>query len=660
MNSVSLSLFQLEIKMQKNSLHLTLFTLIITLFLYSCQEKSESGFNPNLKGKQIAFMADVHLQDVHGTFEGTDYRGIKNPKSDEFVTIRTMNAQLRSTRLFNENYFAFIAALNDVVKRGVKYVVLPGDFSDDGQPVNVRGIKRILDEYRDKHGIKFIATTGNHDPCRPFDQDAGKKDFLGLGGKRQPIMSKESMYTPNPMNEHQVIVTPDIRNLGYDKIITLLGDYGFFPQENHLYWETPFSTYKEETYSYDKALKASILKQRNYPIPPNGISIPDVSYLVEPEEGLWFLAIDANVYIPKEKATIDSLNPENYKSPSIGYSNLLTHKKHLIKWIKKVTQRAEELGKVVIAFSHYPMVEFNDDATTNIENLLGKGAMQTHRVPPKEVAKLFADAGLKVHFGGHMHINDTGLGKSDSGNTLINVQIPSLAAYIPAYKLLTIQGQEKWEVETIVIDSVPDFKEFFSLYQMEYDFLQSVGAKNIWNKDILKTETYKEYTMFHLRELVRLRFLPKDWPSELREFLLRKTGKELLIWGNLSTEDKINYNTESLNDKEQKAVKIANSNNIRYSNLSNWNGANLVYDLYRLRSADKLAIIDITPERIHEYTVVLNAITQNQTQEENSIQKSLQELTTIFKRFLNGAPAGHFIIIPSKGVVQEANKNTPN
>ncbi len=72
-------------------------------------------------------------QDVFGDFQDTDYEGIRNPRNGKFVTIRTMEAQLNSTRIFNENYFAFLAALDDVARRKIKYVVLPGDFSDDGQ-----------------------------------------------------------------------------------------------------------------------------------------------------------------------------------------------------------------------------------------------------------------------------------------------------------------------------------------------------------------------------------------------------------------------------------------------------------------------------------------------------------------------------------------------
>lgn len=629
-----------------------LLTLVLAGTLISCQERPETNVTPQWTGKQIAFLADVHLQDVYGTFTDSDFRGLKAPKSGQYATIRTMQAQLHSTRLFNENYFAFIAALDDIVKRGIKYVVLPGDFSDDGQPLNVRGMKKILDAYSREHGISFIVTTGNHDPCHPYDREAGKKDFLGAGGKQQPIMSRAGMYSPDLTKEHPVVVTRDIRKLGYGEIITLLGDHGFFPKPDHLYWETPFSTYNYSSYSLEQARQASQLENRTYPILSDTLSMPDMSYLVEPEEGLWFVAIDANVYIPKENALSDPLNPTSYNSPSIGYRNMLTHKRHLVTWIEEITQRAEALGKVVIAFSHYPMIEFNDKATPNIQRLLGENGMQSHRVPPQEVAELVADAGLKVHFGGHMHINDTGVYESDEGNTLINVQIPSLAAYIPAYKLLTLHDQYQWEVETIVIDSVPDFNTFFGLYQMEYDFLVRTGQEPLWNKNVLQSQSYKDYTSRHLKELVRLRFLPNEWPEALQEFLLPKTGEELLLWAFLDPSAPSISPATQMEEATKRAMETAQRHNISFSNLSQWNGSDLVYDLYRLRSADRLAIADITQPRLEEYTVVLEAIAQSQARSGQVMTQNMAELQTIFSRFLHGAPAGHFILNRANGLIQ--------
>ncbi len=592
--------------------------LLVILLIGSNACEQNTQVNESI---QIAFLADVHLNDIYGEFQDNDYKGVVNPANGKFVIARTMEAQLNSTRIFNENYFAFLTALDDVVKRNIKFVVLPGDFSDDGQPFNVRGLKKILDSYSDKCGIKFIATTGNHDPVRPFAMDAGKKDFLGKGGKPQAIMSADGLHVPLSSEENSVVVTKDICRMGYKEVITTLGDFGFFPKKEDLYWETPFTSYTYNDYVFDKAFEQSSLNNRNYSIPPFNTSIPDVSYLVEPVRGVWFLAIDANVYVPNENAEADSLNPDNYEGASEGYSNVLTHKKHLVNWVKKVSAEADRLGKTLIVFSHYPMIDFNDDASMHIKNLIGERKMQLHRVPDEDVARTFAQAGIKLHFGGHMHINDTGIRKFDDGTGLVNVQIPSLAAYIPAYKILTVKNRNLMEVETVVIDSVPRFKELFPIYEQEYSYLKKVGAKDIWNKDILSATTYHEFTNWHLKELVRLRFLKKDWPAEFRDFLLNATGRELLNYTNSTAADS--------------------------SLFENWTGFDMIFDFYRLRSADKLAIKDIGVDRIKQYQIIIESLIHGKNDSNSlidEVQNDFYEFAAIFNHFLNGAPADHFQI----------------
>jgi hypothetical protein len=85
------------------------------------------------------------------------------------------------------------------------------------------------------------------------------------------------------------------------------------------------------------------IDQRTYEL--SGVRIPDVSYLVEPLADVWFLAIDANVYIPNEKAATDAENPSNYGNAGDGYSKVLTDKTHLVEWVKKVTADAKNLAK---------------------------------------------------------------------------------------------------------------------------------------------------------------------------------------------------------------------------------------------------------------------------------------------------------------------------
>ena len=436
-------------------------------------------------------------------------------------------------------------------------------------------------------------------------------------------MSKEGLYTPDE-NEPPVVITKDIQKSGYQSIITQLGDFGFFPKQTDIYWETPFTNYNYANYSFETAKEQSSLKGRKYSIIPD-VKVPDVSYLVEPEEGIWFLAIDANVYIPEQNNDNKPDSLVKYKSASIGYNNVLTHKKHLFSWVESVAQRAKQHHKKLVVFSHYPMIDFNDDASEHIKNLMGDGKMQLHRVPHESVAEKFAQAGIKLHFGGHLHINDTGV-RDYKDYGLVNVQIPSLAAYIPAYKIATYTNNSKVNIQTIKVGNVKRFNELFQLYQIEHDYLQSIGAKNIWDISILKVNNYKEYTQHHLKQLLKLRYLKKDWPQEIKNFLLKSTGYDIL--------KKAGY---SFSQDSSKMI----------SQFEKWNGEDLIYDFYRLRSADKLAIEDISLERIKQYELVLKVLLQNNqfnNNESDKLMQDLKEFALVFNCFLNGAPANNFSV----------------
>lgn len=587
--------------------------LVLLLSLNSCKSQQNAK-----KEIQIAFIADVHLQDIFAQFEDNDYKGIKNPKTGEYANIRTMNAQLHSTRIFNENYFAFLEALNDIVKRNIKEVVLPGDFSDDGQPVHVRGLRKILDEYSKKYGISFFVTTGNHDVVKPFSQDATKTDFLGKDGKEQVISSSKNNLNKS---ELEPIITSDIKNWGYKETIQEMRDFGFFPKKADLYWETPFSNYTYEQYNFEKAQKESALEKRTYLIKNTNLYLPDASYLVESVNGIWLLAIDANAYVPNEKLSGLPNNPNDFSGANTGYNNVLIYKSHLINWVKKVSAEAKQKGKILIAFSHYPMVEFNDDASPELKQLFGANKMQLQRVPNEEVAQQFADAGIQIHFGGHMHINDTGVRTTANGNTLFNIQTPSLAAYMPAYKILTIHSKTDFEVETIVIGKVPKFDILFPFYEEEYARLEKTKSKAIWNKEILKVKNYKEFTRWHLIELVRLRFLPEDFPADFLKSIEKRSGKDLL---------EINKNISEINEDLK-------TNSLSISDFESWNGFDMIFDFYRLKSADELAFSEIGKKKLKQYELICKQL-------KKSNDPKLILWGEIFWKTMNGEPSDHFRI----------------
>ena len=643
------------------------------------------GQNAPSDNFKIAFIADAHFHDVYASFQDSSFRGLTNNVTGKNATIRTMEAQLMSTRLFNENYFALYATLDDLVRKGIKYVGLVGDFSDDGQIVHLRKLQEILDFYVQKYGMRFFAVPGNHDPNRPEDYPGGKADFLGNGGMEQPVFSKElekQGRITNSRNRLPAIFTSEITPLGYEGIINIMKPYGFFPQKSYCYWATPYSTYDYNTYSYAKAIDESALQSRSYEICSEGTGgeykkpdysnctpVVDATYLVEPIKGIWLLAIDANVYVPDKDADMRSVKFKG--SGDAGYNQMISHKKHVIEWISEVVKKAEAEGKILITFSHFPMIDFYDRNTDILENVFGKGKLDIKRMPAEETMKTMARTGVRLNFGGHLHYNDTGVREYDN-EFLVNIQVPSLAAYIPGYKILTVRNKDVFEVETVEIGEVPGFKELFEHYRIEHQYRSEKDSLDNWNIKILESDNYIEYTDWHLSELVRKRFL-SQWQDELRGMLKILNGKDILVYtqldANVSMPDLelIKSNDVSRldpdilnawNNAEKNAEKLAENYQLRLDDFNQWSGFDLATDFYRIMNADELALKHIGKDRIKEYSVIYNNIRNKRVNNNERFWFYFSNLFVCLYNFSNAEPCNKFIIDFSEKKIVDLENNT--
>ncbi|MGH8085293.1 MAG: metallophosphoesterase [Lysobacter sp.] len=638
---------------------------------------------------QIAFMPDIHFHDVYAEFQDGSFPGVRNPRNGRNATIRTMQAQLTSTRLFNENYFAFIAALDDAVARGVKYIALPGDFSDDGQPVHMRGLVGILDDYSEKHGIEFFAAPGNHDPVRPFERPGGKDDYLGTDpvtgetGFPQPIYSRggnadcSAPYAGESARVGASYCTQEVRHLGYAGITKVLAKHGFMPKPQYLYYETPYSTYSYDDYNYRAALEQTAWANRQYEICQTFCkTVTDTSYVVEPVEGVWLVSLDANVYVPTGPGRNDFTGSGNQ-----GYNAMLRHKPHVVEWLRSVVTRGEARGKQVIAFSHFPMAEFYNGASDDIEALLGADAMQLVRRPAEDTARVLAETGLKVHVGGHMHFNDMAVRDYGRDTALFNIQAPSLAAYVPAYKLMTLDGTDQVEVETVRLDEVPRFDELFDLYRAEHAYAKPAQ----WSLSILEATSYGDFTYRYMTELVRLRLLNDDWHCDMRELVKSPlTGADLLVSSQLQTEvtlkelantgERAGLSTDffdclsdaggsgasnpafapDLAAAEAKARALARANGMQLEDLAQWQALEMVGDFVRLANAGDLALADISAERAAHYQLLARALQKtdasllmhdervsNANTIGDVVQARFKPLMAIMLKLAAGAPSEH-------------------
>lgn len=522
-------------------------------------------------GQRIAFISDAHIQNV----------------ADHPELVRSMEAQVQSTRLFNENLFALVAALDDAVRKGVSLIVLPGDLTDNGQYVNQEKVRDILDDYTEKHGVRFFVTTGNHDPVRPFGMQYMEHDFLRPDGNRTAYES---------------------RCAGYEDEMKCYAAFGFYPKPEYLYWEPPFTSYGYEDYDYELASEEGGLQNRHYLLCDSLLAV-DASYLVEPVEGLWLLAIDGGVYLPGPVKD----GVQTYEGSSVGYNNVLAHKPFLLAWVRKVADEAARRNKTLVAFSHYPLADFNDGASGFVRKAWGSKKFDLHRVPFREVAEAFLDAGIRLHVAGHMHVNDTGVMKGKDGKCLYNIQVPSIATCIPAYKILTVEDAEHFSVETVLLDTVPAYDTFFSLYAREYEADSKAGKRPIWSRDALSSEDYAEWCDWQFRDLVRVRFIPKDLPEVVSGKIVRMSGAELMAY---VCKEKVDWN--------------------------GWSGFDLILDLYRLRYADKLALRLIPEKRLEEYRRLFDVVRKSDASDELIVR--LKEIADIFECFLHGEPSGNFRI----------------
>ena len=236
----------------------------------------------HIGAQQVAFLSDPHIQDV-----------VSHPE-----LLRSMDSQVQSTRLFNENVFAFKAALDDVAKRGIKFVVISGDITDDGQIINMEAARNMLNEYETKFDIRFFVTPGNHDPSSPFGKSSFMKGMLAKDGSSYTLVSDSAVTVPGySLDFSRDVVNPKMYSVGHKEQMEYFGRFGYYPREDYLYWETPFSKYKYENYTFEEARASGMSDNRMFTYCKE-IKAYDTSYLVEPVEGLWLLSIDSGVYLP--------------------------------------------------------------------------------------------------------------------------------------------------------------------------------------------------------------------------------------------------------------------------------------------------------------------------------------------------------------------------
>ncbi|KQR69522.1 metallophosphoesterase family protein [Rhizobium sp. Leaf341] len=553
----------------------------------------------------IAVIADAHVHDPAADF------GFPGALQTGGLSVRPLSEGARSTRVFNESLQAFRTALDDVAARGIRHVVLLGDYTDDGQIATTAAVAEILGDYRARHGMAFFALPGNHD----IFGDAGRhrtKRFLQADGSSavvtsHPVTPAHDPLPPGIPRDIPVTVSAAMFCPGYPDGLMALAEHGYFPQPGYLHWESPFGSEGDVEARMFAAVSASGRTRR---------PLMEASYLVEPVEGLWLLMIDANVFVP-----IDG-SDDWVDSTSAGWNAMLEHKRHVISWMTDVGARAARLGKRLVAFSHYPALDPLDGTQAAEIALLGPTAT-SGRVPRDAVGEAFIEAGIQLHFSGHLHVNDTAR-MTRGGKAFINIAVPSLAGFPPAYKILTLRTGAA-EIETVPLGDMPMDAAIGALYAAE------VRRTGVDTGGMAEATRYGEFLSAHIGHLAWRRHLKREWPAALAAVLRAATLGDL---ARLAVRPVVPMG-DALSMLPAAPGLARSPEKDGPETLS---AIAFLGDWYRLRMGSDLGRMAISPQRLRFYDR-LSALYSSQTWPEGSAQGGIAAMLALFEAYRSGLPS---------------------
>jgi 3',5'-cyclic AMP phosphodiesterase CpdA len=239
-------------------------------------------------------------------------------------------------KLLKESAFLVQTAVDRIVGSGVKFVLVCGDVTKDGELVAHQKVTEQLQRLVDS-GLKVYIVPGNHDVNNP---DAVRYD--GDTSSPVPTVSASdyaSMYA----------------NFGYKD--ALMRDPG------------------------------------------------SLSYVAEPQEGLWIVALDTCEY------------EKNQPGKEEVWAGELTQDQ--LNWTEDVFRQANSLGKAVVVLEHHGVVEhWRGQSRLHPDYLLSDY---------KYVQKLYSSYGVRLAFTGHYHAKDIALFKDGTGGCLYDIETGSLS-----------------------------------------------------------------------------------------------------------------------------------------------------------------------------------------------------------------------------------------
>lgn len=308
--------------------------IIIALFpclITGCEKGAPAKAAPFPDAK-FAVISDAHYYDPA---LGTSGGAFKNSVATE-------------RKLIAESAEIVNFAIDEIAASGVKFVLVTGDMTKDGELVNHRRMAQRLSKLTEK-GIKVYVIPGNHDINNPRS--------CGYSGGKAVRAA----------------------NVTAEQFSKIYSDFGY---------------------------GGAVMRDPS-----------SLSYVAEPLEGLWVVALDSCRYNENKNSAPES-------------SGGLTDKE--ISWLKDVLLKANARNKAVIVMMHHGVVE----------HWAGQGRFNPAYLIDnyQKVGKLLASYGVRVVFTGHYHTQD--IAKADFGRygQLYDIETGSLITPPCAVRYCAISG----------------------------------------------------------------------------------------------------------------------------------------------------------------------------------------------------------------------------
>jgi 3',5'-cyclic AMP phosphodiesterase CpdA len=168
-----------------------------------------------------------------------------------------------------------------------------------------------------------------------------------------------------------------------------------------------------------------------------------LSYVAEPQPGLWLLALDSCRYRGKVGEE-ETLIAGRFSPQTLG-------------WIEDMLIDAAKANKAVIAMAHHPVMEHFDGQAGEFPDFV----IENYPV----VSRLLAAYNVRLVLTGHFHAQDiTVKAWPDIDKFLFDVETGSLVSYPCPYRVIKIDGSQQASLRTLRIQSLASHPQDFPGY----------------------------------------------------------------------------------------------------------------------------------------------------------------------------------------------------